>query len=81
MTTKEPEFLTLKQLSAETGINATSLSIKICVGRKQGIDPPLRKRVGKCFLYDKASFMRWLWENADRLQRRYEKIGDADVDE
>jgi predicted DNA-binding transcriptional regulator AlpA len=72
------QYLTLKQLAAETGISESSLAIKISHTKKLGIEPPPRKRIGKHFLYCRKGFAEWLWKHGTLLCRKFEMQTDAD---
>ncbi len=72
MNTVETRYATLSQLSAELKIPLATLRIKVCLAKQRGLEPPPRRRVGRCYLYDSRAFSLWLWENADALRRPFE---------
>jgi hypothetical protein len=65
----EPQYATLKEIADKSGVAESTLKIKLTVATQKGIALPLRKRIGKQFLYDRQAFMNWLWEHADAIRR------------
>jgi len=72
MNTVETRYATLSQLASELNIPLSTLRIKIHLAKQRGLEPPPRRRVGRCYLYDSRAFSLWLWENADALRRPFE---------
>ena len=67
-------YLPLSRLSEALDIPLPSLKARLYLAQKQGINLPLRKRIGKTFFYDAKAFCIWLYENSEALRQEPPKL-------